>query len=144
MPKSDPKDPHLYIWDLNGTFYIVDDSWDWRRYGEIKHTSVVAGGPALSAGKAYFGERGTVWGINFSSGHYKPGIQAAAMMYQWMKDRKFNTTALHWVGREHWSNSSCEDTNWDAIEITGYDCRKLEQACHEVRASPTWVTYDDV
>ena len=28
VPESDPKDPHLYMWDLNGTFYVVDDSWD--------------------------------------------------------------------------------------------------------------------
>ena len=38
----------------------------------------------------------------------RPDIQAAAMMYQWAKDLNFNTTSLHWVGRESWSEVSSE------------------------------------
>jgi len=30
------------------------------------------------------------------------------MMYQWAKDEGFNTTSLHWVGRESWSEVSRE------------------------------------
>ena len=66
VPPSAPDKPHMYMWDLNETFYIVDNTWDKEKYGTIKHSAVVAGKPALSAGKAYFGENGALWGINFS------------------------------------------------------------------------------
>jgi len=143
VPRSEPDSPHLYMWDLAEKFYIVDSTWDKEKYGTIKHTAVVAGKPALSAGKAYFGENGVVWGINFSSGHYRPNIEAASMMYQWMKNQEFNVTSFHWVGRQEWSTKDCALTNWESIKIAGYD-PTLEHACREVTASPTWILKEDV
>ena len=58
IPESDMNNPHLYMWDMNKTFYIVDSRWKEKKYGPIKHTSVLDGVPALSGGKAYFGKNG--------------------------------------------------------------------------------------
>ena len=149
VPESDVNKPHLYMWDMNKTMYIVDNRWDKDSYGRIKHSAVLAGRPALSAGKAYFGKNGAIWGINYSSGHYRPGIENISMMYQWMKDQNFNTTALQWVGRSQWSEEACDEVgsygvNWTTIDIPGYTAEALYQSCHEVTTSPTWVLKDDV
>ena len=99
----------------------------------------------------------------------RPDIQAAAMMYQWAKDQGFNTTSLHWVGRESWSEVSrelsllflihlvyinlhsslalqecCDETEWDSIHIPGFDATSLEESCREVTNSPTWILKEDV
>ena len=101
-------DPHLYMWDLNKTFYLVDNTWDRRKYGTIKHSGVMAGQLVLAGGKAYFGKHGSIWGINYLSGHYRPSIQAVSMMYQWIvRDMGLNATALHWVGRTSWYTKDC-------------------------------------
>ena len=147
VPDSDMDDPHLYMWDLDKKFYIVDKRWNEEKFGTVKHTSVFRGMPALSAGKAYFDKDG-VWGINFSSGHYvsrrvlcsffahnmcktlhsllllqRPDIQALAMMYQWAKDKGFNTTSLHWVGRESWSEVSSAELS--LLFLVHLDVHKL-------------------
>jgi len=144
VPQSDMGDPHLYMWDLNKTFYIVDNRWDKERYGTIKHTGLLAGAPALSAGKAYFGKNGAIRGINYSSGHYRPEIQSVSMMYQWVKDQGFNVNAFHWVGRASWATKSCEETDWGSIQIPGFTASALNQSCHDVTMSPTWILKDDV
>jgi len=145
VPPSDMDKPHLYMWDLNKTWYVVDDvSWDKEKYGLIKHSGVLAGQPGLSGGKAYFGEDGAMWGINYSSGHYRPEIEAAAMMYQWMKDSGFNLTSFHWVGREGWSTEECLKRNWGDIEIPGFTAVALNRSCHEVTMNPTWILKEDV
>lgn len=93
------------------------------------------------------------------------------MMYQWAKDEGFNTTSLHWVGRESWSEVSrklsllflvhldvhktytmvitclkecCDETDWDSIHIPGFDATSLEESCREVTNSPTWILKEDV
>merc|ERR1719253_1147844 len=87
MEYIDESNPHLYMWDLNGTWYIVDDkTWDEQKYGIVKHTGPLAGMPGLAAGKMHFGKGGEIWGINFSSGHYRPRIQAVTMMHMWFRD----------------------------------------------------------
>jgi len=144
--EEDYDDPHLYMWDMNEKFYVVEsnDSWDKERYGTVKHTGVVAGMPALSGGKAYFGKYGSVWGINYSSGHYRPGISSASLMYDWMKNKRgFNVSALWWVGRKSWSTKDCRKVNWK-IEIEGFDAGGLNRSCYEVTVGPTWITKDDV
>ena len=93
--------PHLYMFDLNKQMYIVDKNpWDKENYGEVKHTAVLAGRPALSAGEAYFKKDGVIWEFNYESGHYRPKVAAVTMMYQWMKDQGLNTSALNWVARK--------------------------------------------
>ena len=145
VPKSDKDDPHLYMWDLNSTLYVVDNTWDREKFGVVKHTSVVAGKASLSAGKAYFGEDGSVWGINYSSGHYRPTLRSVSLMYQWVKDNGWNTTAFHWVGRMAWEGTNqCEEVKWTETNVPGYNNADLEASCHEVIKSPTWVLYDDV
>lgn len=144
VPPSDMDDPHLYMWDLDKRWYMVDDGWDKEQYGVVKHTGVLAGMPALSGGKAYFGKDGALWGINFSSGHYRPGIQAAAMMYQWMENKGFNLTAFHWVGRDSWSTEECLEPDWEKIEIPGFSGKALNQSCHEITVNPTWMLKGDV
>ena len=79
--------------------YIVDSAWDEKQYGLTKHSGVLVGYPALSTGKAYFGECGKLLGINYSSGYYCPNISAASIVYQWMNNQGFNLTALQWIGR---------------------------------------------
>ena len=147
VPESDIDDPHLYMWDLDKKFYIVDKRWNEEKFGEVKHTGIMNGMPALSGGEAYFGKNGVLWGINFSSGHYRPDIQAIAMMYQWMEERGYNTTALHWVGSLSdgwvWSEKDCDDTDWKKhIKVDGYDAVSLEKSCREVTNSPTWILKD--
>ena len=140
------KKPYLYVWDLNDTFYIVDDTRDWEN-GKIKHTSVVEGTkPALSAGKAYVGKKGALQSINWSSGYYQPGIQAVALMYQWMRNQAFNLTALNWVRRKDgsWSTEACKLTDWEGIKISGYNASALNQSCYEATSGPTWMLKDDV
>ena len=147
VPESDMDDPHLYMWDLNETLYLVDNTWDKEKYGTIKHTGLLAGMPALSAGKAYFGKNGAIWGINYSSGHYRPELQACVMMYNWMKKQDFNLTALNWVGRTSWSPQDCQlwEPHWETEnKIRGYDAAELNQSCYEVTTSPTWMLKDDV
>lgn len=145
VPKSDMSDPHLYMWDLNRTLYVVDNTWDKEKFGTIKHTSVMAGKASLSAGKAYFGEDGSVWGINYSSGHYRPTIRAVSMMYQWVRDNGWNTTAIHWVGRTAWDGPNpCEQVKWNETNVPGYNKEDLEASCHEVTKSPTWMLKGDV
>ena len=144
VPPSSMEDPHLYMWDLNKKWYIVDDRWDKERYGAIKHTGLMNGMPALSGGKVYIGENGSIWGVNFSSGHYRPGLESLGMMYQWFKDQNFNLTATHWVGRMQWKSLDCYMADWDSIEIPGYDPVELKQSCLEATQSPTWILKEDV
>jgi len=132
------------MWDLNKTFYVVDNTWDEEKYDVVKHTGLMGGMPALSGGKAYFGKNGAIWGINYSSGHYRPKIKAAAMMYQWAKDNRYNLTALHWVGRDGWSRDDCRKTDWDEIEIPGFEPSDLERSCYEVLENPKWMVKEDV
>jgi hypothetical protein len=137
-------DPHLYMFDLNKQMYIIDKNlWDKAKYGRIKHTAVLAGSPALSAGEAYFKENGVISEINFSSGHYRPKVTAVTMMYQWMKDQSLNTSAFNWMARKSWSVEDCYDTDWKGFEIRDYDARVLEKTCREVTKSPTWTFKDD-
>ena len=65
------------------------------------------------------------------------------MMYQWMEKRGLNITSFHWVGRVEWSTKNCAKTDWESIDIPGYDTT-LEQSCREVTASPTWMLKEDV
>eukprot|EP00984_Skeletonema_dohrnii_P003839 scaffold1326_cov130-Skeletonema_dohrnii-CCMP3373.AAC.1 len=118
--------------------YIVDKNlWDKENYGAIKHTAVLAGRPALSAGEAYFKKNGVIWGINYSSGHYRPKVTAVTMMYQWMKDQGLNTSAFNWVARKQWSTKDCYETDWKSFEIHAFDVRVLEKTCREEFAPPT-------
>jgi len=146
VPPSPIDDSHLYMWDLDKTWYIVDVvNWDYDRYHSIKHTAVLSGKPALAAGKMYFGENGVVSGINFSSGHYHPDIRALSMMYTSFKEMGYNLTATEWIGRTSWSEKDCDDTNWTAIDIQDFDDTfELEQSCREVTNSPTWRLNEDV
>lgn len=141
---SPKNDPHLYMWDLNEKLYIVDDSWDSEKKGTIKHSGLLGGKPALSAGKADFGENGAVVGINYSSGHYRPNISAVSMMYQWIKGMGLNITAFEWVGRTKWSTDTCKKYDWNSVEIEGYTPIALNQSCHEVTKNPRWVKREDV
>eukprot|EP00984_Skeletonema_dohrnii_P016922 scaffold7607_cov82-Skeletonema_dohrnii-CCMP3373.AAC.1 len=136
--------PHLYMFDLNKQMYIVDKNlWDNENYGEVKHTAVLAGRPALSAGEAYFKEDGVIWEFNYESGHYRPKVAAVTMMYQWMKDQGLNTSAFNWVARKEWSTKNCYKTDWKSFEIHAFDVRVLEKTCREVTKSPTWTFEDD-
>ena len=146
VPPSPIDDSHLYMWDLDKTWYIVDVvNWDHDRYHSIKHTAVLSGKPALAAGKMYFGENGEVTGINFSSGHYHPDIRALSTMYTSFKEMGYNLTATEWIGRTSWSEKDCDDTDWTAIDIPGFDDTvELEQSCQEVTNSPTWRLNEDV
>jgi len=137
-PSSDDH-PHLYMFDLNKQMYVVDKNlWDKDNYGSIKHTAVLAGKPALSAGEAHFKENGVIGGINFSSGHYRPQITALTMMYQWIKEQGLNTGGFSWMARKQWSTKDCYETDWESFEIHSFDARVLEQTCREATKSPTW------
>lgn len=136
--------PHLYMFDMNTRMYVVDKNlWDAEKYGKIKHTAVLDGMPALSAGEAYFTENGVLEGINYSSGHYRPKITALTMMYQWMKDQGLDTAAFQWMARKQWSTEDCHETDWEGMEITAFDVNVLAKACQEVSKSPTWTFKDD-
>ena len=139
-----PEDyPHLYMFDMNKQMYVVDKNlWDKEKYGSIKHTAVLAGKPALSAGEAYFKEGGVITGINWDSGHYRPQIEALTMMFQWIKDQGLNTAGLNWMAWNWWSTKDCHETDWDSFEIHAFDARVLYQTCQEATESPTW-TYDE-
>jgi hypothetical protein len=139
-----PEDyPHLYMFDMNKQMYVVDKNlWDKEKYGSIKHTAVLAGKPALSAGEAYFKEGGVITGINWDSGHYRPQIEALTMMFQWIKDQGLNTAGLNWMARKQWSTKDCHETDWDSFEIHAFDAKVLYQTCQEATKSPTW-TYDE-
>ena len=148
VPETKENQSHLYMWGLDGKFYIVDDSWDDELYGLIKHTSVFAGKSALSAGKAHFGENGKLLGINFASGHYRPEISSAAIMYLWMKNQRLNITSFHWIGRSSWDTNSCLTVDWNDIDIVGIceppDCGGFsKRACDDVTRSPTWILRGD-
>ncbi|KAL7546049.1 hypothetical protein ACHAWF_014605 [Thalassiosira exigua] len=144
VPESPEGEPHLYMFDLNQTLYIVDHTWNEEKKGRFKHTSLLDGAPAMSAGKAYFGERGTIWGVNFSSGHYKPQIQSAVMMYQSFKTNGLNVSALHWIGRTSWSTQSCYDVDWESIKIAEFEASELLKSCYELTKSPMWILKEDV
>ena len=93
----------------------------------------------------YFAENGEVTGINFSSGHYRPDIRAVSMMYTSFKEMGYNLTATEWIGRTSWSEKDCDDTDWTAVEIPGFDDTvELEKSCREVTNSPTWRLNEDV
>jgi len=148
VPKTEENESHLYMWGLDGKFYIVDDTWDQEMYGRIKHTSVFAGKPVLSAGRAHFAENGTLLGINFASGHYRPDINSAAIMYSWMENQGLNISSFHWIGRSSWDTDSCLEVVWEDIDISGIceppDCGSvLKLACHDVTKSPTWILRGD-
>jgi len=147
VPESDEDEPFLYMWGLDEKFYIIDDHDEkvYHKRGKVKHSTILAGQPGLSAGKAHFGRHGSLKGINWSSGHYRPDIQAAAMMYQWMKREGFNVTALNWIGRDSWSDATgeCRDNDWNMINIDGYNNDELRRSCYEVVTSPTWKIKDE-
>lgn len=143
VPENREEKSHLYTWGLDGTLYVVDHTWDKDRYGQIKHTAVLAGGPALSAGKAYFGKHGRLAGVNWSSGHYRPDVPALSLMYQWMKDEGLNVTALDWIGRTQWSTENCRAYDWSSVEVPGYEPAELNRSCHEVTTGPTWRLKED-
>lgn len=129
--------PHTYMWSLNKKLHIAPN---------VKHMDMLSGRPALSAGKLYI-QNNSLWGINYSSGHYRPGIQTVVMMYQWMKeDMQYNTSAFYWIGRTAWSewDTDCEDKDWDSIEVEGFtNATVMRHACHEVTTSPTWILNED-
>lgn len=129
---------------MDKKFYIVDSRWNKKKYNAVKHTGLIEGKPALAAGKAYFEENGEVWGINFSSGHYRPEIEAIALMYQDFKDQNYNLTALHWVGRMEWTEHDCDKAKWEEFDIPGFNAASLEESCREVTNSPTWILKEDV
>jgi len=141
VPKSrGGSHPRLYMWDLNESFYIADDSLFGERFGgSFKHTSILASMPALSAGEIYIGENGTAFGVNYVSGHYRPSISQAALMYQWCENQGPNLTAFHWVGRQGWSTGNCGKYDWAGIKMPGYDAKSLNRMCHEVTTCPTWI-----
>jgi len=130
---------HTYVWDINKVFYVAPNN--------IKHLSLLSGQPVLSGGTLTIGKKGRLWGINYSSGHYKPDIRAAAMMYQDFKDKGYNTSALYWIGwagreragKEPWSTKNCRDTDWEGIDISGFNPNVLNQSCNELTVSSTWI-----
>jgi len=130
--------PHTYVWDVNRVFYVAPYN--------VKHLSLLSGQPVLSGGTLTIGKKGRLWGINYSSGHYKPQIDAATMMYQDFKDNGYNTSSLYWIGwagreragKEPWSIDNCRDTDWETIEISGFNPDALNQSCHELTTSDTW------
>ena len=139
VPESGNR-PHTYVWDINRVFYVAPNN--------IKHLSLLSGQPVLSGGTLTIGKKGRLWGINYSSGHYKPDIRAAAMMYQDFKDKEYNTSALYWIGwggreragKEPWSTDNCRDTDWESIDnIIGFNPNVLNQSCHELTVSNTWI-----
>ena len=142
VPESgdDNDNAYTYMWNLNLSFYISP--------GEVQHMTLLSGQAALSGGKLYIGKNGRLCGINYSSGHYKPEIRAASMMYQHFKDKKYNTSALYWIGRagrHPWSTRNCQKTEWERIDnIIGFNTTALNQSCHELTVSNTWILKDDV
>ena len=143
--------PHTYMWGLNKVFYIakakkckssMNDSRCIDGKKAAKHMKILSGHPALGAGEIYVGTNGTIEGINYSSGHYKPDIKSVTMMYQWMKDEHLNTSALTWIGWKGWSEKQCDNDKmkWQSIKIPNFDTTTLEQSCREVTSSPTWIT----
>jgi len=138
VPESGNR-PHTYVWDINKVFYVAPNN--------IKHLSLLSGQPVLSGGTLTIGKNGRLWGINYSSGHYKPDIRAAAMMYQDFKDKEYNTSALYWIGwagreragKKPWSTENCRDTDWEGIEISGFNPNVFNQSCHELTTSDTWI-----
>ena len=145
VPESDKDDPHMYMWALDEKLYIVDDKrWNNKKYGEPKHTGIMAGMPALSGGRIYIGKGGRSRGIDFSSGHYRPDIYAIAMMYEYIGRIGGNTTAMHWIGSLDdgwtWTEKDCIESDWqNDVHIEGYDAASLEKSCHEVVKSSTWI-----
>lgn len=143
VSQSSFDNPHLYMFDLNKRLYIIDnDTWDRKKYGTIKHTAILAGGPALSAGETWMKKNGAIWGVNYSSGHYRPQIEAVTMMYKWIEDQNLNTTAFYWVGRSTWNTEECHNTDWRGLGALGFNGR-LEKTCVEVTKSPKWVLKTD-
>lgn len=147
---------HLYMWDLNQKLYVVNDAQNGTRYGgtaEVKHSSVVAGGPALAAGDIHTRRNGNIRRIGFISGHYYTDIKSVSMIYQWMKNQGLNVSAIRWIGRESWFNypgggndttirtrrEVCSKYDWASVQISGYDSAQLKEACCEVTTSPSWL-----
>jgi len=129
--------PYNYMWDLNGILYIAPYN--------VKHMTMLGGKPALGAGEIYIGTSGVIRGINFDSGHYLPDMKTVSLMYQWMKDNQFNTTAIDWIGRldQSWRERYCDKIDWKKeFQIPGFDTKALELSCREVTNSPTWVLRD--
>lgn len=148
---SEKGDPHVYVWDLDLTLYIVDDKRDEDRYGvsQIKHTSIVAGRPVLCAGEIVISENGVIEAINFDSGHYYPDIHSLSMLYMWMKKHGIDITAFKWIGREEWfwygenkdasistRHKECNKYDWESVKVTGFTASQLKKTCHEVTSSP--------
>ena len=115
----------------------------------VKHSGILDGGPALSAGHVYVGKDGGIWGINFDSGHYTPTVVALGLMHQWMTKQPFNvnltvSTAVHWLDLYGWGPSDCKTCNWSSIHIPGYDNAALNRSCYEATLSPTFVQLEDL
>ena len=68
---SDRTGTAIYVLDTWGTLYVTFD----HRFGEIHHSSLVAGAPVLAAGEMVIMD-GLLLSISNASGHYKPPPQA--------------------------------------------------------------------
>jgi len=140
--------PHLYVWDLDKKLYIVHDDWDTtdaseNEKGGTKHTTILAGKPCLSAGKVYVGRGGVLFGINWSSGHYRPTLASLSMMYSWIKnDMNYNPLAMSWIGRRGWTSANCTAYDWNSIQ--GFEPNDLEKTCKEVTSSDKFIQSVDV
>jgi hypothetical protein len=64
---SDRTGTAIYVLDTWGTLYVTFD----HRFGEVHHSSLVAGAPVLAAGEMVVID-GLLLSISNSSGHYKP------------------------------------------------------------------------
>jgi len=138
--------PHLYVWDLDKKLYIVKDDWDTdsgSEKGGTKHTTILAGKPCLSAGKVYVGRGGVLFGINWSSGHYRPTLASLSMMYSWIKNEmNYNPLAMSWIGRRGWTSANCTAYDWNSIQ--GFEPNDLEKTCKEVTSSDKFIQSVDV
>ncbi|KAL7553655.1 hypothetical protein ACHAWF_016963 [Thalassiosira exigua] len=136
------KHPHMYVWDLEERFLMADPMiFEHEFGGSFKHTGLTASMPAISAGEIYVGDHGSVVGMDFSSGHYRPTIVALSAMYHWLKRKSLNLTgAFHLVGRSEWTVAHCDGQDWNVIEIPGYSSTSLNMSCHAVTtSSPLYV-----
>merc|ERR1711862_872898 len=107
----------------------------------MKHSSILSGKPALSAGNIYIGKNGIMGGFDFDSGHYKPGIRSATLVYHfYMRSMSttWNTTSVYWFGKKHkggWSSSDCSTFDWANVNLPNYDSSLLLQSCYDLLAS---------
>lgn len=95
--------------------------------------------PAFSAGEIYVGDNGTVFGINYVSGHYRPSVGQVALTYEWFERRGLDRSRLRWVGMQSWSTDDCDAHDWTGMEVPGYDAGSLNRSCHEVTNGPSWM-----